>query len=471
MAYKQNKRDSQETVVPQEYFLHIPSGLKGFHNEKTLLEKTGKIGQTYCFYGHIEISDEDRICPECGSEMHIHDQYVIRLNHLNFGDIPTETVLTVQRFFCPECGKTHSQHVSFKVKGHWITEPLLRFVCDLLSYGTYTNKQISEITGLGKNVVKAIDKERLKEAHTTDNGTMLKKPDRQAKYLAIDEFKLHRGHQYATHIIDLETGHILWIQKGKGKEIVRDFIKFAGLDWMKGVEAVSCDMNAGFQAEFEKQCPHIRIVFDYFHIIKNFNEKVINEVRKDEMERLYKEGKTEAASKLKRSKYILVSSRETLKEKDKKAEEAQEIKEEKSLFKKEKRKPKGGNEERYDALIQENKLLFTIDLIKEKLKHAYSLKDETQMKSEIIEIIELCESVENRHFGWFAKFLRTHFTGITAHAVFPISNGKIEGINQKIKTLRRHAYGYNDDEYFFLKLIDMSRHGHEQNLLSHIKCD
>ena len=99
------------------------------------------------------------------------------------------------------------------------------------------------------------------------------------------------------------------------------------------------------------------------------------------------------------------------------------------------------------------------------------MTDETKMKSEITEIIELCESVENRHFDWFAKFLRTHFKGITAHAVFPISNGKMEGINQKIKTLRRHAYGYNDDEYFFLKLIDMSRNGREQNQSSHTKCD
>ncbi|MBP5407310.1 transposase [bacterium] len=46
---------------------------------------------------------------------------------------------------------------------------------------------------------------------------------------------------------------------------------------------------------------------------------------------------------------------------------------------------------------------------------------------------------------------------MTAHAVYNISNGKMEGINQKIKTLRRHAYGYNDDDYFFLKLIDVSR--------------
>ncbi|MCI6099941.1 MAG: transposase, partial [Selenomonas sp.] len=44
------------------------------------------------------------------------------------------------------------------------------------------------------------------------------------------------------------------------------------------------------------------------------------------------------------------------------------------------------------------------------------------------------------------------------HATYHISAGKIEGINNKIKTLRRQAYGYPDDEYFFLKLIDMSRH-------------
>lgn len=456
MSYKPNPKKSQERTVPVDYCLHLPSGLQGFHNEKTII-KTSENGElTYCFYGYVDVSDSDRVC-KCGGTMHIHDQYVTRLNHLNFGTTPTEIVLTVQRFFCPKCRNTHIQHIAFKAATHWITVQLLRVVCGLLSSGTYTLRQISRITGLGKNVVKAIDKERLLGLHTTENGTRLKKPERQAKYLAIDEFKLHRGHQYATHIIDLETGYILWIQKGKGKDVVHNFIDHAGLNWMKGVEAVSCDMNAGFHAAFLERCPHLRIVFDYFHVIKNFNEKVVNEVRKDEMERLYKEGNTEAASKLKHSRYILVSSRETLQKKDEKAEKEQAVKQKEFLFKKKKKKLKGGNEEKYNALIKENQLLLTIDLIKEKLKLAYKLTDETEMEAEITEIIDLCESVKNRHFDWFAKFLTSHFKGITAHAVYNISNGKMEGINQKIKTLRRHAYGYNDDDYFFLKLIDMSR--------------
>ena len=91
------------------------------------------------------------------------------------------------------------------------------------------------------------------------------------------EVKLHDGHKYATHIIDLETGHVLWIQPGKKKQVVYDFIEFVGTDWMKGVKAVSCDMNSDFQEAFEEKCPHLEIVFDYFHVVKNFNDKVISE--------------------------------------------------------------------------------------------------------------------------------------------------------------------------------------------------
>ena len=72
------------------------------------------------------------------------------------------------------------------------------------------------------------------------------KPDKQAKLLGIDEFKLHDGHRYATYIIDLETGHILWFQNGKKKQVVYDFIEHVGMDWMNEVEAVACDMNSDF---------------------------------------------------------------------------------------------------------------------------------------------------------------------------------------------------------------------------------
>ena len=114
-------------------------------------------------------------------------------------------------------------------------------------------------------------------------------------------------------------------------------------------------------------------------------------------------------------------------------------------------------EEEYENLLKENKLFFTIDLIKEKLEKAYSSKTEKGIKIHINRIIRLCNETNNKHFKWFARLLENHKEGIINHAIFQISSGKVEGTNNMIKTLRRKGYGYNDDDYFFLKIIDASR--------------
>lgn len=124
-----------------------------------------------------------------------------------------------------------------------------------------------------------------------------------------------------------------------------------------------------------------------------------------------------------------------------------------------------------DALLSENKLLFTLDLIKEKLSTAYTMTDEAKMAEAVIDIMDICKATGNKHLLWFYNLLDSHFEGIIAHATYKISAGKIEGINQKIKTLRRHGYGYPDDEYFFLKVMDISRKEYVRNQPSHKICD
>ena len=117
---------------------------------------------------------------------------------------------------------------------------------------------------------------------------------------------------------------------------------------------------------------------------------------------------------------------------------------------------KGGRRAKYQRLIQENELLFTVDLVKDMLDQAYRCTSETDMIDQICEIIETCWETENPHFIWFGNMLNSHLPGIVAHAYLPISSGKMEGINNKIKTIRRQAYGYADEDYFFLKAMDSS---------------
>ena len=258
--------------------------------------------------------DKSRICPHCGCKMHLHDWQMMKLRHINIGSAPSSVRIWFCRYQCHSCGMTQNADIPFKVPNHFFTQELLACVEDLLAMDLSIS-QTAKITRLNVNIVKEIDISRLKRAYT--DGNRLKKPESKSRYLAIDEFLLHKGHKYATIIIDLESGHVLWLCESRKKDAVYSFIRYVGLEWMKNVEAVACDMNSDFAEAFAEKCPHIRIVYDFFHIMKNFNDKVINAVRKDEQNRLIAEGDTEAAKKLKGTKYILTSSRKTLEKKDK----------------------------------------------------------------------------------------------------------------------------------------------------------
>lgn len=448
------------------YTITIPSSLKGFINTNTTAARTVTDRTMYLIDGYLEETEDMRRCPGCGKRMHVHNSYDVSLSHLPYGGILSSVRFEKQRYRCPECGATAMQEIPFQATGHRITNPLYNYARDLLSMGL-TNKAVASLTGLGKNTVKDIDKERLLERYTTD-GKHLRKPERQARHLGVDEFLLHKGHEYATVVIDLETGYVLWLAHGKKKQALYDFIDYVGEEWMDGVEAVACDMNSDYQEVFEDRCPHIQVVFDYFHIRKNFNEKVIAEVRKDEQRRLYAEGRDEEARRLKKTKYILSSNRSTLKDRDEASLKDREAELNDKIFSGGRvREIKGGNMALYESLLKENELILMTDMVKEMLCDAYTLDDECRMANEITEIIDICNDSGNKHFIWFGKLLDNHFEGIIAHAAYRISSGKVEGTNTMIKNVRRQAYGYRDNDYFFLKIMDHSRREYVRNSKSH----
>ena len=218
MDYIRTEADGQLTLEHSTEFLHLPSCLYGFHNTETTAEKAESGRDVFCFHGVLDISEEERTC-RCGHRMHINAHPHIILRHLCIGNSLSCLSFPHNRFLCPKCGATKTQFIPFKADGHRITEALYPYARDLLAIGTYTNKQVAEITGLGKNTVKDIDKKRLQELYTIDDKKLIK-PKRKTRCLGIDEFKLHNGRKYATHIIDMETGHILWIANGKKKQVV-----------------------------------------------------------------------------------------------------------------------------------------------------------------------------------------------------------------------------------------------------------
>lgn len=442
------RQTSQDRYFTEQHTYHY-NGIEKIHNSTIRYIE-----------GEQRLSDGFQMVCSCGCTMCSTGTSYTCLLHIPVGSVYTKLCIERQRFRCnnPQCNCcTYMEPLEYKAEGHRITTVLERYARDLLTMGL-TNKEVAHITGINKNAVKDIDKARLEEKYTvvTKDGIKLKQPSEFCRCIGIDEFKLHNGHKYATVIADLDTGHVLYLAIGKKKSVVKAFIEFVGMDWMKHVIAVACDMNSDFEEEFKDQCPWINIVFDYFHIVKNFNDKVIGEVRKDEQRRLMDEGNEEAAKDLKGSKYVLTSSRNHLKQLDKNAKDGKVISRAAPLFGKPETIARGGYEDRYNELLSSNKLLFTCDMVKEMLRKAYSYHQEARMRAKIEEIIDICKATANKHFIWFAKLLENHIEGIVTHAKYQVSSGKLEGINNRTKTIRRQCYGIPDDDYFFLKIIDAS---------------
>lgn len=428
----------------KETYIFLPNQLTNFRQTGTdsLTDVDGKT-KKYFLDGIIASNEHSNTCPHCQHKANINCYTIVSLTHVSLGGIPVVLRLTRKQYICPYCHYSFQDEIAFKADKHFITKQLQQYIESLLATHAFTITAIHRLTSVHPATIKDIDKRRLKQKYTSvhnPDGNLrycYKIPKAPVKFLGIDEFSLHRHHQYATVIMNLETSEVLFVAYGHKKQVVYDFIDIAqqaysmelGENFMNKVKAVASDMNSDYEEAFLEKCPHLKIVYDHFHIVKNFNEGVINKVKKDEYARLWKEGKWQEANLLKKSKYLLIANYDKLSSK---------------------------GQGRVDQILSQNKLLLLADIVKEQLKCAYESSTVLGMLENIYGIIELCRENQNEHFLWFAKLLEDHLEGIITHGLYKISTGKVEGTNNKIKTTRRQAYGFRDDEYFFLKILDMT---------------
>ena len=303
---------------------------------------------------------------------------------------------------------------------------------DLLALGQ-TLKAVSLTAGLNRNVVKKIDRARLSGLYTEKDGNKERKLRKPARYLGADKFKLHNCRRWATVIIDLKTGHVLWLAYSKKKRVVYDLCDFVGEEWMSKVEAIACDMNADFERAFLKRHPRLDVVYDCFHLVKNFNEKVICKVRKDKQARLKDEGDVDAARALKHSTYILMSCADTSKRKDQDARAGKVVLRGSALFGKQEATHKGGSRQRYKDLIAQNELLAAYDIAGEMLSRAYAYRQEKRMRDAMEQIVEVCRGTKDRHFAKVRQACR-------------VAHGRHRGARQAPDHLRQGGRHQPDDQ-------------------------
>jgi transposase len=224
-------------------------------------------------------------------------------------------------------------------------------------------------------------------------------------------------------VLDMDTGAVIFVGDGKGSDALDPFWKKLRRSRAK-VKAVAMDMSPAYISAVLTHLPKATIVFDHFHVIKLFNDK-LSDLRRD----LYRETKENLHKEvLKGTRWLLLKNPENL-----------------DIAKKEK--------ERLAEALKLNEPLSCAYYLKEDLRQIWLQPNKETAERVFADWVKRAQATGIKMLKKFANTLAGYTSGILAYYDYRISSGPLEGTNNKIKTMKRMAYGFRDMEFFKLKIM------------------
>jgi len=320
--------------------------------------------------------------------------------------------LHIPRVECLHCGIVRQIEIGFADPRRTYTKSFERYALELSRHMTI--QDVARHLGVSWDVVKDIQKRYLSKHYSRPRLKDL-------KLIAIDEISIGRGHRYLTVVLDLLAGAVVFVGDGKGTDALLPFWKKLKSSKAR-IDAVAMDMSPSYISAVSTNLPEATIVFDHFHIIKMFNDKLA-ELRRD----LQREAEEADKEVLKGTRWLLLKNPENL-------------------------RTDQNEHQRLDAALNLNKPLATAYYLKEDLRQLWQQKDKKSAAFFLDDWISSARSSDIKMLDKFADTLENHRDGILAFYDYPISTGPLEGTNNKIKTLQKQAYGFRDMEFFKLKI-------------------
>lgn len=369
--------------------------------------------------GTIQIVIEqprDRLrCPHCGTADVIAKGHTCRsFRTVGVGSKPVRVVLPVPRVLCQKCGIVRQVRLAFAEERVSYTRAFERYALELSR--SMTIRDVARHLKISWDVVKEIQKRHLQRHYARPKLGHLRQ-------IAIDEIHVGRGHRFVTVVLDLDTGAVVFLGKGRGSDALEPFWKRLRRAKAK-IEAVAIDMSPAYTLAVTTHLPDAVLVYDRFHVMKLYNEK-LSDLRRD----LYREA-TQKLHKdvLKGTRWLLLKNAENL---DRTKKEHTRLRE----------------------ALKLNESLATAYYLKESLQQLWDQPDKRLASLHLDIWILEAETSGIRMLQQFAKTLAAHRNGLLNWYRYPISTGPLEGTNNKSQTMKRQAYGYRDMEFFQLKIF------------------
>jgi transposase len=358
-------------------------------------------------------------CSACGSSRLTRHGGETRLfRNLPIGNRPTHVLLQVARVECHDCLLLRQVPIDFAEPRRSYTHAFERYALDLSRHMTI--KDVATHLGVGWDTIKDIQRRHL-ENH------FAKPKLRHLRLLAIDEIAVGKGHRYLTVVLDLESGAVVFVGDGKGAEALEPFWQRLRCSRAR-IQAVATDMSPAYIAAVQQHLPEATLVFDRFHIVKLFNERLSDfrrELHRETTNHLHKQV-------LKGTRWLLLKNPENL-------------------------APERRERERLEEALRLNQPLATAYYMKEDLRQIWEQPNKQTAASILDDWLRRAENSGLKVLHKMAATLGAHRQGILAHYDYPISTGPLEGTNNKIKTMQRQAYGFRDHAFFKLKIYALHK--------------
>ena len=365
----------------------------------------------------IEQAREQLRCPQCGGD-HVWSQGTVErtFRTVPIGSKPVQLRFKVPRVLCFDCGQVRQVKLGFADPKKHYTRAFERYALELSRHMTI--QDVATHLQVGWDTIKEIQAKSLQRRFG--------KPKlRKLTQIAIDEIAVGKGHHYLTVVLNLLTGAVVFVGDGKGVEALKPF-------WLRlrrsraKVEAVATDMSAAYIRAVRENLRRAVHVFDHFHVIKLFNDK-LSAFRRD----LFHQASSDRERHiLKGTRWLLLKNPENL-DADR------------------------NEHRRLQAALRLNQPLATAYYLKEDLRQIWEQPTKREARRVFDDWLARARASGIRMLIQFADTMEQHRDGILNYYDYPISTGPLEGTNTKIQLLKRQAYGFRNREFFKLKILGL----------------
>jgi len=326
--------------------------------------------------------------------------------------------LVKRRVRCPEDGCVHVEALTWIKPRSRVTNRFANEVYRLTAITT--NVEAGWYLGLDDEQVYRIDREKL-EALAAEKLT----PPPAVKNMSVDEVSWLKYHRYLTIVIDTDIKKVVWNAKGRKKEVLNTYYEAIGPENCEKIESVALDGARTYISSTESYAGKALIVYDKFHVIQKLNGAV-DATRRYELRIARGDKRFDLMDMMGyKQRFILLKNKTNLTEKQ---------------------------SEHLKRLCEINEPIYKAMLLKESFQEIYIQGTESDARRCLETWIAQAMASGLKAFTILAESFRDKMAFILNWFRKKISSAISEGFNNKIKRLKRMAYGYRDAKYFLLKI-------------------